>query len=58
MYATNVEVDLVSHGLFAMSCTNQAEAEEFFEELDSQNMQLVIIYIQNYVSNLLCTKPK
>lgn len=39
MYATNVEVDLVSFGLLAMSCTNQTEAEEFFAEIDSQNVQ-------------------
>lgn len=37
MYMADVEVDLVSYGLLAMSCSNRAEAEDFFDEMNSRN---------------------
>lgn len=33
MYAAEFEVDLASFGLLAISCNNQKEAEEFFNEV-------------------------
>lgn len=38
MQSADIEVDLVSHGLLALSCTNKKDAEEFFQVLTSKNM--------------------
>lgn len=38
MYAADVEVDLVSYGLLALSCTNKNEAEKFFDVLAHKNI--------------------
>lgn len=38
MFAADIEVDLVSYGLLAMSCTNKNDAKEYFEVLTSKNV--------------------
>lgn len=38
MNAADIEVDLVSYGLLALSCTNENDAEEFFEVLASKRI--------------------
>lgn len=38
MYAADIEVDLVSYGLLAMSCTNKNDAEDYFEMLSSKRV--------------------
>lgn len=38
MCAADLEVDLVSYGLLALSCTNKNDAQEFFDVLASKNV--------------------
>lgn len=38
MNAAGIEVDLVSYGLLALSCTNKTDAEEFFDVVANKNM--------------------
>lgn len=38
MYAADIEVDLVSYGLLAMSCTNKGDAEDYFTLLAEKNV--------------------
>lgn len=38
MYAADIEVDLVSFGLLALSCTNKHDAEGYFAVLESKNV--------------------
>lgn len=39
MYASDVEVDLVTHGLLSLTCKNKDEAETFFDEFASKNIR-------------------
>lgn len=38
MHSSGIEVDLVSYGLLALSCTNKNDAEEFFDVLTNKNI--------------------
>lgn len=37
MHSADIDVDLVSHGLLAMSCKTKTDAEEFFVETRHEN---------------------